>query len=400
MGASRTVSRGHQEGMQVEEWRPDDVPEANPAEGNETAAESEHLDYGQALVELKPGDIVTGRVVQTSADQVLVDVGYKSEGVVTLPELSYRHLDQATDVAAVGDEITVQVMSVDNDEGVLRLSKRRADEAKAWGALEEAFKEGRTLQVKVVEAVKGGLVADVGTRGFIPASQVERGYTSDLGQYVGQELAVRIIELDLSKHRVILSRKIVLEEERKVLREETWAKIEEGQRLSGTVKSLTDFGAFIDLGGVDGLLHVSEMSWGRVANPRDVLSEGQRVDVVVLRLDREHGRISLGLKQVLPNPWDDVEERFAVGTEHLGSVVRLATFGAFVELEPGVDGLIHVSQLADYPVSRPGDVVSVGDRVAVEVLRVDPKEHRVSLSLRRIEQRAADSKREPTQESQ
>lgn len=339
------------------------------------------VDYS-SVPEVHPGQTVRGRVVRIEPDQVLVDVGAKSEGAISLDELSYRRLDSAEGQLSVGDELDVVVLRGETEDGTMRLSKRRADEEKAWEQLTEVMDRDEVLEVPVVEAVKGGLVADVGTRGFIPASQVDRGYVEDLSAYVGQTVRVRIIELDRAKRRVILSRRKVIEQERQAKREETWSTIHEGQVVEGTVKSLTDFGAFIDLGGVDGLLHVSEMSWGRVQHPSEVLSEGQHIRVMVLRLDQERGRISLGLKQVLENPWDNVEEKYPEGSHVKGKVVRLATFGAFVELEPGIDGLIHISQLADHHVVRPQDVVSIGDEVEVLVLRVDPVERRVSLSLK------------------
>ncbi|MDA8346129.1 MAG: 30S ribosomal protein S1 [Thermaerobacter sp.] len=357
----------------------------------------ERVDYSEGVARPRPGDIMHGRIVQIADDHVLVDVGYKSEGVIPLSELTYRKIGSAAEAAELDAEIDAMVLSVDGEEGSLRLSKRRADEAEAWNELKDAYEAGTVIEAPIVEAVKGGLVSDIGARGFIPASQVERGYAQDLEPYVGQTLRVKIIELDRAKHRVILSRKVVLEEERKQNRERIWSGIEEEQVLHGTVKSLTDFGAFIDLGGVDGLLHVSEMSWGRIQHPSEVLHEGQEIDVKVLRLDRERGRISLGYKQVLPNPWDSVEERYPIGSIVRGKVVRLATFGAFVELEPGIDGLVHISQLADHHVTRPGEVVSVGEEVEVKILRVDPAERRVSLSLRDAGGYQS-QKREPYQE--
>jgi len=368
-------------------------PQPEPAEAPVAAAPSaeaaaeetgteERVDYSEGVARPRPGDILHGRIVQVADDHVLVDVGYKSEGVIPLSELTYRKVQSAGEAAALDQEIEAMVLSLEGEEGSLRLSKRRADEAKVWEDLVASYEAGQVIEAPVAEAVKGGLVADIGARGFIPASQVERGYAQELAPYVGQTLRVKIIELDRTKHRVILSRKVVLEEERKQNREHIWETIEEGRVLHGTVKSLTDFGAFIDLGGVDGLLHVSEMSWGRIQHPSEVLHEGQEIEVKVLRLDRERGRISLGYKQVLDNPWDSVEQRYPVGAIVRGKVVRLATFGAFVELEPGVDGLVHISQLADHHVTRPGEVVSVGEDVEVKVLRVDPVERRVSLSLR------------------
>lgn len=370
----------------------DATPEsAAPAEPASAADESmsDAVDFAQAMTVPKHGDILTGKVVQISGDSVMVDVGYKSEGVVPLNELSHRPLVSPDEVVQVGDEIQVYVTSVDA-EGNLRLSKRRADEAAAMGRIAEAYEAGEVLEAEVVEVVKGGLVLDIGMRGFMPASQVERGYVADLGKYLGQRLRARIIELDRNKNRVILSQKQVLEEEREKARQEIWATIEVGQVRRGVVKSLTDFGAFVDLGGVDGLVHISELSWGRPKHPSEVLSVGDEINVQVLRLDHERGKVSLGYKQTLPDPWSQVEEKYPEGTDVEGRVVRLTTFGAFVELEPGVDGLIHISQLADHRVLKPEEVVNPGQTVRVRVLSVRPDEKRISLSLREADQGTVD----------
>lgn len=395
VGAAGEASGG--EGTAAEAAGEAPSRESEAAAAAETAAaDTSHdggddpsFDFGAAVSDLRTGDIVRGHVVEVHPDSVLVDVGYKSEGVIALTEYTYRHVSDAHEVAHAGDEIEAMVLSIDREEGTLRLSRRRAEEARAWGRLKQSFEQGEVLEAPVVEAVKGGLVLDVGTRGFLPASQVERGYANDLQKYVGETVRVKIIELDRAKHRVILSRRAVLEEERQRARSQTWTGLEEGAVVEGTVKSLTDFGAFIDLGGVDGLLHVSEMSWGRVSHPSEVLHEGEKVRVQVLRLDHERDRISLGLRQVLANPWDDVESRYAVDSIHEGRVVRLANFGAFVELEPGIDGLVHVSELSDHHVTRPSEVVAVGDPVTVQVLRVSKEDHRVSLTMRGVRQTGA-----------
>ncbi|MDA8193316.1 MAG: 30S ribosomal protein S1 [Thermaerobacter sp.] len=330
----------------------------------------------------RPGEILQGRVVHISNDGVLVDVGAKSEGIVHLRDLSHRRIDRPEEVVKLGDQISVYVIGYEGEEGVLKLSKRRADEQVAWERLEEALKTGDVLNSQVVEVVKGGLVVDVGLRGFIPASLIAQGYVNDLAPFLGQTVRVKVVELDRGKRRAILSRKQVVEEEGRAKQEEVWAKVGEGSVQEGTVKSLTDFGAFIDLGGVDGLLHISEMSWSRIQHPSELLEVGQTLRVKVLRMDRERGKISLGLRQVTGNPWDTVGERFVPGRIYAGRVVRLASFGVFVELEPGVDGLVHISQLAEFRVNQPGDVVSVGDQVAVKVLAVEPERKRISLSKR------------------
>lgn len=348
--------------------------------------------YNSALLELKPGDVVTGTVVQVNDNEVLVDVGYKSEGIIPISELARRYVEKASDVVSVGDEIRVTVLRVDErEEGRLILSKKRADEVGAWDRLEEAYEKREVLEVPVIDAVKGGLIADVGVRGFIPASQVGQEFIRDLTPYVGRTLRVRIIELDRADRRVILSEKVVLDEEQQKKREETWARVQEGQVWTGVVKRITDFGAFVDIGGVDGLLHISEMAWGRIGHPSEILKEGQTIDVKILRVDRERQRISLGYKQLQPDPWANLATRYPPGSLVTGRVVRLVNFGAFVELEPGMDGLIHISQLADRRVASPDEVVKVGDEVTVKVLAVNPRERRISLSLRE----AQETRREP-----
>jgi len=360
----------------------DDAAGATPAGQGETEAMPGPEELDIAPTSLSPGDIVRGTVVAVADDHVLVDVGYKSEGVLPIDEMSYRPVGHPSELFRTGDTVSVMVLRNDSEDGSLRLSSRRAAERDAYDRLSRMKEAAERIEAPVVEAVKGGLVVDVGARGFIPASQVERGYVENLDQYVGQTLALKIIEVDARKRRVILSRRQVLDEDRAGAREEIWGRIGEGQVLEGTVKSLTDFGAFIDLGGVDGLLHVSELSWGRVQHPNEVLKEGERIAVKVLRLDRERGRISLGLKQVLANPWNDIDRRYPEGSIVKGRVARLAPFGAFVELEPGIDGLIHVSQLSDGHITKPDEAVSVGEEVMVKVLRVDPDQKRVSLSLK------------------
>lgn len=368
------------------ETRVNDATEtARTPDGDDSFTPAEQ-DLSGALTVPKQGDVVRGRVVHVGADSVLVDVGYKSEGVVPLNELSHRPVAAADQVVKVGDEINVYVLAVDGQEGTLRLSRRRAEEGAAWARVKAASDSGEALEAEVVEVVKGGLVLDIGLRGFMPAGQVERGYVADLGKYLGQTLRARVIEVDKQKNRVILSRKVLLEEERQRNRERIWTELEEGQVRSGTVKSLTDFGVFVDLGGVDGLIHISELSYGRVKHPSEVLAVGDQINVKVLRLDREKGKVSLGYKQTLSDPWEVATQKYAEGSVVTGRVVRLTTFGAFVELEPGIDGLIHISQLADRRVIKPDEVVNPGQEVRVKILSVRPEERRISLSLREADQ--------------
>ncbi|MCL4493827.1 MAG: 30S ribosomal protein S1 [Firmicutes bacterium] len=364
-----------------------------PEDSTEKKTEQEHEDIMNMedslayapMEDVHPGDIVEGKVVHISNEGVLVDVGAKSEGIIHINDLSHRRIERPEDVVKLGDVISVYVLGYEGEEGALKLSKKRADEQEAWKALETAKESGEILHAPVVEVVKGGLVVDVGLRGFIPASHIARGYVSDMSPYLGQVVPLKVVELDRGKRRAILSRKIAMEIEESAKKEQLWQTIEEGQVRHGVVKSLTDFGAFIDLGGVDGLLHISEMSWGRINHPSEVLEVGQEIDVKVLRLDPEKNKISLGLRQVLPNPWENAGERYHEGQLYEGTVVRLAGFGAFVELEPGVDGLIHISQLAPQRIHQPSDVVAVGDRIWVKILSVDAVNKRISLSKRQAD---------------
>ncbi|MCS5696601.1 bifunctional 4-hydroxy-3-methylbut-2-enyl diphosphate reductase/30S ribosomal protein S1 [Desulfofundulus thermocisternus] len=350
----------------------------------ETASGEEGMKEAVEVRSLRPGQIVKGVVVQVGADEVLVDVGAKSEGIIPLRELSCYSVSSPADVVKVGDEIEVAVIKAEDNEGRLILSKERADAERAWVKLNEHLENGEPVEGIVREVVKGGLLVDVGLRAFLPASLVERGYVEDLSKYVGEKIRAKVIELNRSRRKVILSRKAVLEEEAVRRRRELLESLQEGQVVRGVVRRLTNFGAFVDIGGVDGLLHISEMAWYRVNHPSEVVNVGDEVDVMVLRVDRENEKVSLGLKQVLPNPWDNVEEKYPVGSIVKAKVVRLAPFGAFVRLEPGVEGLVHISHLADRHVATPDEVVQEGEEVEVKVLNVDRAEKRIRLSIREV----------------
>lgn len=332
----------------------------------------------------RSGELVKGIVVQVGLDEVLVDIGAKSEGVIPRKELAFYGVDNPQEIVKVGDEIECVVIKAEDNEGKIVLSKERADAEKAWGGLEQAMENGTVIKGVVREVVKGGLLVDVGVRAFLPASLVERGYVEDLSKYVNQEVDVRVIEMNKHRKKVVVSRKAVLEEQYARKREELLETLQEGQVVKGVVRRLTNFGAFVDLGGLDGLLHISEMSWHRINHPQEVVKVGDELEVAVLKVDRENEKISLGLKQVLPNPWDNIEEKYPVGNVFPAKVVRLAPFGAFVQLEPGVEGLVHISHLADRHVEKPEDVVKEGDQVDVKVLSVDPAEKRIRLSIREV----------------
>ncbi len=377
-------------GTMVTENQPETVEDqsettAEPAVEN--AGEEKMQQEMEEAVEvrnLKPGETVKGVVVQVNQDEVLVDVGAKTEGVIPLRELACFSVDNPQNIVKVGDEIDVYVLKSEDNEGKLILSKERADAEKSWSRLEELKENGEPVKGTVREVVKGGLLIDVGVRAFLPASLVDMGYVEDLSKYLNMEIDARVIELNRAKRKVILSRKAVLEEEHARRREELLASLEENQVVHGVVRRLTNFGAFVDIGGVDGLLHISEMAWYRINHPSDVVQVGDELDVMVLRVDRENEKVSLSLKQVLPSPWDSVEQKYPVGSIIKAKVVRLAPFGAFVQLEPGVEGLIHISHLADRHVATPDEVVHEGEELDVKVLSVDTGEKRIRLSIREV----------------
>ena len=331
-----------------------------------------------------PGDIITGIVVYIGTDEVMVDIGAKSEGVIPIRELSCYEVNSPQDVVKIGDEIEVYVLTSEDNEGRLILSKEKADAEKAWLKLEEAMNTGEPVEGIVRDVVKGGLLVDIGVRAFLPASLVERGYVEDLSKYLGQNISARVIEMNQGRKKVILSRKALMVEEYDRLRQEMLESLEEGQVIKGIVRRLTQFGSFVDIGGVDGLLHISEMSWHRIAHPSEVVKVNDEIEVKVLRIDREKEKISLGLKQVLPNPWDNVEHSYPVDSVIRAKVVRLAPFGAFLQLEPGVEGLVHISHLADRHIAKPDEVVTEGEEVSVKVLSIDTADKRIRLSIREV----------------
>lgn len=360
--------------------------EAQTAEGSTAAAEEggDRMDTGleESLKPLQEGEVVTGTIVQVNDSEVLVDVGGKSEGVIPLNELSNKNLGSAREAVQVGDMIQVYILKVENAEGHPVLSRKRAVQAEALDSVEEAFTNGQVVEGEVIAVVKGGVVVDIGMRGFVPASLLERGYVANLGDFVGKTLGFKVIEFDRSKGKAVLSRKALLEEERARAQAEIWEHLNEGQIVHGVVRHLTKFGAFIDLGGVDGLLHISEMSWTRINDPSDVLQEGDEVDVTVLGIDTERKRISLGLKQILPSPWEQAAAKYSVGETVMGKIVRIVPFGAFVQVEPGVEGLVHISQLAPQRVAKPEDVISVGEELPVKILDIQAENKRMSLSIK------------------
>ncbi len=330
------------------------------------------------------GDVIKGTIIQVLDDEVMVDVGGKSEGVVPLRELSLTPVDSAKEFVQVGDEIEVMILKWD-DDGTILLSKKRVDSKKVLDELEEVYEKDETVRGTVKDIVKGGLIVDVGVVGFLPASHVEDGYVKNLDEYKDKTYDFKIIEFNRNKRRgsqVVLSRRELVLAEKQQQKQEFWSSIEEGQTRAGKVKRIVDYGAFIDLGGYEGLLHVSELDHKRVEHPSDVLQEGEELDVYILGVDGEKERVSLSRKKLLKSPWEIAVETYSEGDIVDGTIVRIAPFGAFVELDPGVDGLVHISQLADYRVEKPEDVVSVNQQVKVKILSVDANAKRIGLSIR------------------
>ncbi|MFC4078110.1 30S ribosomal protein S1 [Salinithrix halophila] len=337
---------------------------------------------------LSRGDIVKGKVAKVEDNQVMVDVNYKFDGVIPISELSSLHVDKATDVLSEGDEVEVKVLRLNDEEDKLVLSKKAVDADRAWDDLQEKFESGEILEAEVADVVKGGLVVDLGVRGFIPASLVERHFVEDFSDYKGRTLSLKVIEIDPGKNKLILSRKAVLDEELDRKKEETLDSLEPGMVLEGTVQRITDFGAFVDIGGVDGLVHVSELAWTRVEHPSEALSEGDQVKVKVLKVDKENERISLSIKETQPGPWDKVAEAVKTGDVIKGTVKRLVSFGAFVEVYDGVEGLVHISQISRRHIAAPSEVLEEGQEVQVKVLDMQPEQKRISLSIKEAEQEA------------
>ncbi|MBO9128260.1 30S ribosomal protein S1 [Bacillus sp. 165] len=326
------------------------------------------------------GDVVSGQVTKVEDKQVLVDVGYKTEGIIPISELANVHIEKAGDAVQEGQTLELKVIKLEEDD--LVLSKRAVDGEKAWDVLYAKFESGEVFEVTVKDVVNGGLVADLGVRGFIPASLVEAHYVEDFSDYKGKTLTVKIVELDKEKNRVILSHKAVVEEELQAKKKNAVQSIKAGEVVEGTVQRLTDFGAFVNIGGVDGLVHISQLSHERVEKPSDVLQEGQTVKVKVLSVDADTQRVSLSMKAVQPGPWYGVAEKVKVGNIMEGTVKRLVTFGAFVEILPSVEGLVHVSQIANKHVKNPNEVLEVGQLVQVKVLEVNESDKRISLSIK------------------
>lgn len=357
-------------------------------EGQVTETMEEALNSVQ---EIHVGDIVKGEVLAIEDKQVIVAIlGTGLEGVIPAKELSTTPTDDLESLVKVGDELDLVVISRignDKENGSYLLSKRRLDAKKLWEEIEAKYAAGEVVDATITNVVKGGLVADLGIRAFIPASMVDDHFVNDFSKYKGQTLRFKIVEIEPSENRLILSHKAVVEEEKQKQKEVVFASIKEGEQIEGTVARLTSFGAFIDLGGVDGLVHVSEISHTHVAKPSDVLKVGEKVNVLVLSVDPATDRISLSIKDTLPGPWDGIEDKAPVGSVLTGTVKRLTSFGAFVELFPGVEGLVHISQIAHKHIATPHEVLKAGEEVKVKVLEVSPENQRIALSIKALEEK-------------
>ncbi|HWB69576.1 MAG TPA: 30S ribosomal protein S1 [Solirubrobacterales bacterium] len=341
--------------------------------------------YAATMVSFDEGDVVSGKVVRIDKDEVLVDIGYKSEGVIPSNELSIRKSVDPSEEVSPGEEIDALVLTKEDQEGRLILSKKRARFEKAWRRIEAAAESGEPVEGSVIEVVKGGLILDLGVRGFLPASLVDIRRVHNLDEFMGQTLECKVIELNRSRNNVVLSRRAVLEEERKEVREQILGRLDPGQVVEGKISNIVDFGAFVDLDGIDGLIHISELSWSHVNHPSEVVSIGDTVRIKVLDIDRDRQRISLGLKQTQEDPWQRVVSTHRAGDVLEGTVTKVVAFGAFVEILPGVEGLVHISELADHHVENPSEVVEPGSKLNVKILEIDEERRRLSLSIKRVE---------------
>jgi len=340
--------------------------------------------YAATMVSFEEGDVVKGKVVRIDKEEVLVDIGYKSEGVIPSHELSIRKSVNPADEVEQGEEVDALVMTKEDSEGRLVLSKKRARFEKAWRKIETAAESGEPVEGNVIEVVKGGLIIDLGVRGFLPASLVDIRRVHNLEEFTGQTLECKVIELNRSRNNVVLSRRAVLEEERKEVREQILGRLESGQVVEGKISNIVDFGAFVDLEGIDGLIHISELSWSHVNHPSEVVAIGDTVRIKVLDIDRDRQRISLGLKQTQEDPWQRVISTHRPGDVLEGEVTKVVAFGAFVEILPGVEGLVHISELSDDHVESPTEVVEPGTKLNVKILEIDEERRRLSLSIKQV----------------
>ena len=361
-----------------------EMPQSNDITTNDVGSSIEDL-IAAIDATIKPfsdGDLVSGTIVKIDKEEVLVDIGYKSEGVIPARELSLRHDVDPSEIVSLGEQIEALVLQKEDKEGRLILSKKRASYERAWGRIEEYKRAGKVVKGTVIEVVKGGLIVDVGLRGFLPASLVELRRVRDLQQFVGKELECKIIELDKNRNNVVLSRRAYLEEAHFEQRKDFLANLTVGERRTGTVSSVVNFGAFVDLGGVDGLVHVSELSWRHVDHPSEVVQVGQEIEVEVLSVEPERDRVSLSLKNTQEDPWQAFARAHGTGDFVAGTITKLVPFGAFIKVADGIEGLAHISELSEQHIELPEQVVQLGQEVQVRVIDVDLDRRRISLSLK------------------
>ncbi len=341
--------------------------------------------YDLTMINISDGDIVKGKVVKIDKDEVLVDVGFKSEGVIPLNELSIRHNVKPDTVLKVDEIIEIMVLQKEDQDGRLILSKRRAEVEQNFDRIEKIFTNGETIEGEVIECVRGGLIVDIGLRGFLPASLIDVRKSKELISYIGEKCTCKIIEVDRNRNNVVLSRKVIIEDERKEQRKEILGSIEVGQIKKGNITSIADFGAFVDVGGVDGLVHISELSWNHVKHPSEVVEVGQDVDVEILDIDNDKQRLSLGLKQTQKDPWLEKIKDYTIKDIVKGKVTRIVKFGLFVQIEDGLEGLVHISELSPEPIKRPSDVAKIGSELMIRIIDIDFDKRRMAFSVKQVE---------------
>ena len=340
--------------------------------------------YDITLINFDEGDILKGKVVKIDKDEVLVDVGFKSEGVIPASELSIRNSVKPDEFLKLDDVIEIMVLQKEDQDGRLILSKKRAEIEKSFDRIEKIYQNDEIVEGQVIEFVKGGLILDIGLRGFLPASLIDIKKTKDLSSYIGEKYTCKIIEVDRNRNNVVLSRKAIIEDERKEQRKEILENIEIGQVRDGIITSIADFGAFVDVDGIDGLIHISELSWNHVKHPSEVVKVGQEVNVEILDIDFEKQRLSLGLKQTQKDPWVDKIKSYKIGDIVQGKVTRIVKFGLFVQIQEDMEGLVHISELSAEPVKRPSDVAKIGDEIIVKIIDIDFEKRRMAFSIRQV----------------
>ncbi len=356
--------------------------------------------YDITMINFNDGDIVKGRVVKIEKDEVLVDIGFKSEGVIPISELSIRNSIKPEKVLKLEDVIEIVVLQKEDQDGRCILSKKRAEVEQNFDRVEKIFETNETIDGEIIECVKGGLIVDIGLRGFLPASLIDVRKTRELDSYIGEECTCKIIEVDRNRNNVVLSRKAIIEDERREQRKDILDSMEVGQIRKGSITSIADFGAFVDVDGVDGLVHISELSWNHVKHPSEVVEVNQDVDVEILDIDREKQRLSLGLKQTQKDPWMEKIKEYSSKDVVNGKVTRIVKFGLFVQLEDGLEGLVHISELADEPVRRPSDVAKIGDELIVRIIDIDFDKRRMAFSVKQVENPIDESIEEEANDSE